>query len=63
MLIDQVHEQNNELVKGSGGAVGLAENPSAFRKWMVAGPAQAQLLKEFENEFISEKNKQTPSPP
>ena len=27
MPIDQVHEQNNELVKGSGGAVGLTENP------------------------------------
>ena len=25
-------------------------NPSAFRKWMIAGPEQAQLLKEFEHE-------------
>uniref|UniRef100_A0A1X7UZV2 Uncharacterized protein n=2 Tax=Amphimedon queenslandica TaxID=400682 RepID=A0A1X7UZV2_AMPQE len=30
MPIDQAHEQNNELVKGSGGVVGLTENPSAF---------------------------------
>ena len=52
--IDQAHEQNNELVKGSGGAIGLTENPSAFRKWMVAGPEQARLLKEFEREFITE---------
>ncbi len=37
MPIDQVHERNNELVKGSGGAVGRTENPSAFRRWMVAG--------------------------
>ena len=43
MPIDQAHEQNNELVKGSGGAVELTENPLAFRKWMVAGPEQAQL--------------------
>ncbi len=34
MPIDQAHEQNNELVWG---AVGLTENPSAFRKWMIAG--------------------------
>ena len=54
MPIDQAHEQNNELVKGSGGAVGLTENPSAFRKWMIAGPEQARLLKEFEREFITE---------
>lgn len=44
MPIDQAHEQNNELVKGSGGAVGLTENPSAFRKWIVAGPEQARLM-------------------
>ena len=56
MPIDQAHEQNNELVKGSGGAVGLTENPSAFRKWMIAGPEQARLLKEFERELSMEEN-------
>ena len=57
--IDQAHEQNNDLVKGSGGAVGLTENPSAFKKWMIAGPEQARLLKEFEQQYISEEdNKQ-----
>ena len=48
--IDQAHEQNNATVKGSGGAVGLTENPSAFRKWIISGPEQARLLKEFEVE-------------
>ena len=43
--IDQAHEQNNEVGKGSGSAIGLTENPSAFRKWNVAGPKQARLLK------------------
>ena len=28
MPVDQAHEQNNEHVKGSGGAAGLTENPS-----------------------------------
>ena len=51
--IDQAHEQNDETVKGSGGAVGLTENPLAFRKWMVNGPEQAHLIKEFEEEYIS----------
>ena len=48
MPLDQGHEQNNEIVKGSGGAVGLTENPDAFRRWMVAGPEQARLLLDFE---------------
>ena len=43
--IYQAHEQNNALVKGSGGAAGLTENPSAFRKWMTVGPEQARLMR------------------
>ena len=31
--VDQAHKQNNEAVKGAGGAVGLTENPTAFRKY------------------------------
>lgn len=55
--IDQAHEQNNKVVKGSGGAVGLTENPSAFRKWMVSGPEQARLLKEFQDNYIPNQDK------
>ncbi len=51
MPLDQAHEQNNKLVKDSGGAVGLTENPIAFRRWMVGGPEQARLLKEFERQL------------
>ena len=31
MSIDQCHEQNNAVVKGSGGAVGLTGNPEALQ--------------------------------
>ena len=55
MHIDQTHKQNNAIVKGSGGAVGLTQNPSAFRKWLLAGPEQAQLIQEFEEQFVIEK--------
>ena len=48
MPLDQVHEQHNAIVKGSGGAVGLTKNPGAFKKWMVAGPEQARLVMDFE---------------
>ena len=51
MPLDQAHEQHNAIVKGSGGAVGLTENPIAFNKWMVAGPEQARLVMEFEKQF------------
>ncbi len=54
MPFDQAHEQENKTVKGPGGAVGLTENPSAFRRWMLSGPEMARLLKEFEEEYIVE---------
>ena len=46
--IDQANEQEKKIVKGSGGAVGLTENPVAFRQWMLSGPEMARLLKQFE---------------
>lgn len=51
MPLDQAHEQNNALVKETGGAIGLTENPEAFKRWMVAGPQQARLLSEFEDQY------------
>lgn len=47
--LDQAHEQNNKLVKDSGGAVGLTENPNALKRWMISGPEQIRLLKEFQS--------------
>ena len=48
LAIDQAHEQNNASVKGDGGAVGLTENPSALRRWMVSGPEMARVIAEFQ---------------
>ena len=48
MALDQCHEQNNATVKESGGAIGLLTNPSALRRWMVAGPEIARMVSEFE---------------
>ena len=47
LAIDQAHEQNNALVKGDGGAVGLTENPSALKRWMLCGPEMARLISQF----------------
>ena len=49
MAIDQAHEQNNALVKGDGGAVGLTESPNALLRWMVAGPETARVIQEFQS--------------
>ena len=51
--IDQAHEQNNAAIKGDGGAVGLTDNPSALRRWMLAGPEVARLIEEFQDEHFS----------
>ncbi len=48
MAIDQAHEQNNSIIKGDGGAIGLTEDPAALRRWMVAGPEVSCLLAAYE---------------
>ncbi|KAJ8375399.1 hypothetical protein SKAU_G00059790 [Synaphobranchus kaupii] len=48
MAIDQAHEQANALIKGDGGAVGVTEDPSALRRWMVAGPEVSHLVAQYE---------------
>lgn len=47
MGMDQAHRQQNELIKGVGGAIGLTENPSALHRWMVSGPEIARHVSEF----------------
>lgn len=49
IAIDQCHEQNNAIIKQSGGAIGLTTNPIALRRWMVAGPEVLRIASEFEN--------------
>ena len=49
MAHDHVHEQLNAIVKGDGGAIGLTENESALKRWMVAGPETARILTEYED--------------
>ena len=53
---------SNEWNFGSnpGGAVGLTENPSAFRRWMVVGPEQIRLLSEFEDQFDIDAKEERP---
>ena len=37
-------QENTNNVKGEGGAVGLTENPSALRRWMVSGPELSRMI-------------------
>lgn len=47
--VDQAHEQNNALIKGDGGAVGITENESALLRWMVSGPEICRLVGEYDD--------------
>ena len=58
--IDQAHEQENDYVKGSGGCIGLTENPIAFRRWMLSGPELARLQKQFECEYLADDDPESP---
>ena len=51
---DHAHEQNNKIVKGTGGAIGIFDSPIALAKWMIAGHEIARMLKNFEDSFNDE---------
>ena len=58
--VDQAHEQENAYIKGSGGCIGLTENPVAFRRWMLSGPELARLQKQFEEQYMSDADPEHP---
>ena len=39
-------------MKGFGGFIGLTENPTAFRHWMLSAPELARLKKQFEKQHF-----------
>ena len=50
IALDHAHEQCNAVMKGDGGTTGLMEKPESLKRWMLAGPEIARLIKEFEQE-------------
>ena len=48
IAIDQAHKQNNAIVKGDYGELGLTENASALQRWMISGPEMACIIEEFQ---------------
>ena len=59
IAIDQAHEQNNAVIKGDGGAIGLTEDKAALRRWMVAGPEISRLVDEFSALFGNQQSKKS----
>ena len=63
MGLDQIHEQNNKLIKGSGGASDLLNkaDDSALIRWETCSPEIARVILEFEdcldrNDILAECN-------
>ena len=48
--IDQALEQQNTVVKGKGGVIGLTENPVSLQRWLLCGPELARCISEFESD-------------
>ena len=47
MAIDQAYEQANVVIKGEGDAIGVTEDPSALRRWMVGGPEVSRIATDY----------------
>ena len=51
MALDQVHEQNNKIIKRVGGTTSLlnTQDESALIRWETCGPEVARIVSEFED--------------
>ena len=48
IVINHAHEQNNKLVKGVGGIIGITEDPSSLAQWILIGPTLARLVDDYQ---------------
>ena len=48
IAIDQSHEQLNKKLKGTGGIIGLTQDPVSLMNWSVSGPEVSKLIEEFQ---------------
>ena len=53
MPLNQTYKQNNGKGKGSGGAVGLGENPVPLKRRMIANPELTEILESEEINNLS----------
>ena len=63
LAYDQDHEQLNAMVKGDGGVIGITDNETALRRWMVAGPETVRLSTEYDDFKASKEKEGTRTPP
>ena len=58
MALDQIHEQNNKMIKGVSGATHLLNriDDSALSRWELSGPDLARLINEFEDQVDRHSN-------
>ena len=53
IALDQLHEQNNKIIKGQGGESGLSnlEDESVLIRWEICRPEVWRILCQFEKEM------------
>ena len=56
MALDQVHEQNNKMIKGVGGATSLlnTQDESVLIRWETSGLEVARIISEFEDSLYNQ---------
>ena len=56
IALDQVHEQNNKIIKGVGGATSLlnTQDESALIRWETCGPEVARIVLEFQDSLYKQ---------
>ena len=59
IALDQNHEQQNAILKGDGGIVGITEDESALRRWLITSSDISRVVQEYKSSFQDLKYKDT----
>ena len=51
---DHAHEQNNKVIKGDGGAIGIFDHEEALLEWAVCGPEIADKFQDLPDIYIDD---------
>ena len=52
-MVYKINKQNNEIINGDGGFIGLTQDPNALLKWAVSGPEVVRVISEFESSIVT----------
>lgn len=57
IALDEAHEQENAVIKGSGGIIGITSDQKSLQDWQLASPEISKYIVQYEQQYDTSKEK------